>query len=177
MTLLRTGLIFIGGGACGAGLAAACLSLTLTQGALPNAPREPVTEAAIGVTGTADGETRTAFAVTGEERALIRSQMLEFLVDLQSLNMALADSDREWIYEIASAQGALRAPDTVGRQLREKAPEGFSQISQSLRSDFSALAAAAESESIEDLQERVSLVTARCVACHSSYTVTTQSAN
>ena len=177
MTLLRTGLIFIGGGACGAGLAAAFLSLTLTQGALPNTSPQPVAEAAIGAPIPADGETRTVFAVTGEERAHIRSQMLEFLVDLQNLNMALADSDREWIYEIASAQGAQRAPDTVGRQLREKAPEGFSQISQSLRSDFSALAAAAESESIEDLQERVSLVTARCVACHGSYTVTTQSAD
>ena len=176
MTLLRTGLIFIGGGACGAGLAAAYLSVTLTQGALPNAPPQPVAEAAIGAPGTADSETRSVFAVTGEERAHIRSQMLEFLVDLQGLNTALADSDRQWVHEIASAQGA-RAPDTVGRQLREKAPEGFSQISQSLRSEFTALAAAAESEPIEDLQERVSLVTAKCVACHGSYTVATQSAD
>jgi hypothetical protein len=177
MTLLRTGLIFIGGGACGAGLAAAFFSLTPTQAALPNARPQPAAEAAVDAQAPLEGETRTVFSVTGEERAHIQNQMLEFLIDLQNLNTALADSDREWIHEIASAQGAQRAPDTVGQQLRKKAPEGFSQISQSLRSDFSALAEASESESIEELQMRVSLVTAKCVACHGSYTVATQSAD
>lgn len=177
MTLLRTGLIFIGGGACGAGLAAALFSQSPAPPTLPDSLPEPSIQAAAGVPDPVDGETRTVFAVTGEERAHIQSQMLEFLVDLQNLNSALAESDREWVKEIASAQSTRRAPDTIGQQLRKKAPEGFSQISQSLRSDFSALADAAETESIEELQERVSLVTGKCVACHGSYTVATRPAD
>jgi len=115
--------------------------------------------------------------VTNEEQAHIQGQMLEFLTDLQKLNTALVDSDREWIHEIAAAQATRRDPNGIGQQLRKKAPEGFTQISQSLRSEFSALAEAADSESIEELQQRLSLVTAKCVACHGSYTVSTQSAD
>jgi hypothetical protein len=177
MTFLRTGLIFIGGGVCGAGLAAAFFNLAPAQAPVLNALPPAAAEAETSVAGPVVGETRTVFAVTGEERAHIQSQMLEFLVDLQNLNSALAETDREWIKEIASAQSTRRAPDTIGQKLRKKAPEGFSKISQSLRSDFSALADAAETESIEELQERVSLVTGKCVACHGSYTVATQPAD
>ena len=177
MTFLRTGLIFMGGGACGAGLAAAFFNLSPAQDPVLNTRPPAAADSAAGMSGPLAGETRTVFAVTGEERAHVQSQMLEFLVDLQNLNTALADSDRKWIHEIALAQSTRRAPDRIGQQLRKKAPEGFSQISQSLRSDFSALADAAETESIEELQERVSLVTGKCVACHGSYTVATQPAD
>lgn len=174
MTFLRTGLIFVGGGACGAALAVAFSQLSPAQAPALNAPSPAAAESAASGSDSLVAETRTVFAVTVEERAHIQSQMLEFLVDLQNLNSALAESDREWVKEIALAQSTHRAPDTIGQQLRKKAPEGFSQISQSLRSDFSALADAAETESIEELQERVSLVTGKCVACHGSYTAATQ---
>lgn len=177
MTFLRPVLIFIGGGACGAGLAAAFFHLSPAQAPSLKTPPPAAAESAVSVSDPLVEETRTVFAVTGEERAHIQSQMLEFLVDLQNLNAALAEADKVWIKEIASAQGPQRAPDAVGKQLREKAPEGFSQISQSLRRDFSALAEATETESIEELQERVSLLTGKCVACHGSYTVATQSAD
>jgi hypothetical protein len=115
--------------------------------------------------------------VTYEEQAHIQSQMLEFLTDLQKLITALVDSDREWIHETAAAQATRRDPDGSGQQLRKKASEGFTQISQSLCSELSALAEAADSESIEERQQRRSLVTAKCVACPGSYTVSTQSAD
>lgn len=176
MPLLRTALTFLGGGACGAGLAVALLSHGANEPA-SQAPPTLVVEAAVPQPLSADSETRIVFAVTNEEQAHIQSQMLEFLTDLQKLNTALVDSDREWIQEIAAAQATRRDPDGIGQQLRKKAPEGFTQISQSLRSEFSALAEAADSESIEELQQRLSLVTAKCVACHGSYTVSTQSAD
>ena len=172
MPLLRTMLVFISGGACGAGLAFALLSEG-PGGATRDLLSSPAVERPL----SAERETRAVFAVTADEQAHIRSQMLEFLVDLQNLNTALAEADREWVYEIAAAQATRRDPSGTGQQLRAKAPEGFTQISQSLRSDFSALADAAASESIEDLQERVSLVTANCVACHGSYTVSILSAD
>lgn len=172
MPFLRAVLIFLGGGACGAGLAFALLS-EAPKGATRDVLASPAVEQPL----IADHETRTVFAVTADEQAHIRSQMLEFLVDLQNLNTALAEADREWIHEIAGAQATRRDPSGTGRQLRLKAPEGFTRISQSLRTDFSALAAGAESESIHDLQERLSLVTANCVACHGSYTVSAQSAD
>jgi hypothetical protein len=172
MPLLRKVLIFIGGGACGAGLAFALLSEG-PEGATRGVRSSPALDQPL----VADRETRTVFAVTADEQAHIRSQMLEFLIDLQNLNAALAEADRDWIHEIAAAQATRRDPSGTGQQLRMKAPEGFTRISQSLRTDFSALAAGAESESIEDLQERLSRVTANCVACHGSYTVSPQSAH
>lgn len=176
MPFIRTLLIFIGGGACGAGLAI----LLLSEG-----PKEPVGEAtssrteglAVKQPPAIGSETRTVFVVTNDEQAHIQSQMIEFLVDLQNLNAALAEGDREWVREIATAQATRRDPNGIGQQLRKKAPEGFTQISQSLRRDFSELSEAAGSEPIEELQQRLSLVTAKCVACHGSYMVSTLSAD
>jgi hypothetical protein len=118
-------------------------------------------------------ETRIVFAVTSDEQAHIQSQMLSFLTDLQNLNSALAVSDRDWIREIASAQAKPHDPKGFGQQLRKTAPEGFTQISQSLRRDFADLADASETEPVEQLQERVALMTGKCVACHGSYAIST----
>lgn len=170
MPLLRPALIFVGGGVCGAGLACALLSQGAT-GRLGKASPPPPTEVAVERPRPSDSEARTVFAVTNDEQAHIQSQMLEFLVDLQNLNTALAEADRDWIRDIATVQATRRDPTGMGQQLRKKAPEGFSQISQSLRRDFTDLGEAAGSEPIEELQQRLSLLMAKCVACHGSYAV------
>lgn len=170
MTRLRTVFLVFAGTLCGAALSYFVLSL---QGA-PQAPQSvahPGTATEVSPDGARAPTvaTRTGFAVTQEERTHIQGQMLTFLIDLQNLNSALASSDREWISDIANGQARPQDQRGFGRQLRAKAPAGFTQISQSLRRDFADLANASASEPVEELQERVSLIVSRCVACHGTY--------
>lgn len=170
MTRLRTVLLVFAGTLCGAALT----YFVLPRQAAPQAPQSvvrlgPVTEVSAESARSPTGATRIEFAVTQEERAHIEGQMLTFLIDLQNLNSALSSSDRAWISDIANGQARPQDQRGFGRQLRAKAPEGFTQISQSLRSDFADLANASASEPVEELQERVSLIVSRCVACHGAY--------
>lgn len=163
---------FFAGAFFGAGAAWLALPYAASSQAAPtsNAPRD----AALASPG---GDGRITFAVTEEERAHIQAQMLAFLVDLQTLNMAVADEDRSLIREVAGAQANRRGQDGIGRSLRPKMPDGFRQINQSLRADFSALADVSDTATIGELQERLSFVMAQCVACHGTYTVSVAQAD
>lgn len=163
---LLTVLTFIAGAVCGVGATYLALPHTAASQVPPTAaaPKEVARPAA-------PGDTRISFAVTQAERTHIQGQMLTFLTDLQTLNMAVADEDRDLIREIGTAQANRRDPNGIGQTLRMKAPAGFRQINQSLRGDFAALAEAADTAPVGELQERLSLVMSKCVACHGTYTV------
>lgn len=174
MPVFRAALIFICGAVCGAGLVYLFLFLPASKTRMPGtAPGHASNREASDHTLSRPGETRIVFAATEEERAYIRAQMLAFLVDLQDISSALASEDREEVGKIAAGQARPADPGSIGHQLRQTAPQGFMQISQSLRGDFADLAAASETETFDELQERVSLVMSRCVACHGSYAVST----
>ncbi len=151
------------------GFGAAWLALPYAASSQSPPAADPTADAALAAP---NRDTRIMFAVTGDERIHIQTQMLAYLTDLQTLNMAVADEDRSLIREVAEAQANRRDPAGIGRKLRAKAPDGFRQINQSLRSDFSALAEASDTASIGELQERLAFVMAKCVACHGTYTVT-----
>ncbi|MFN7167603.1 MAG: hypothetical protein ACK4NV_11180 [Pannonibacter sp.] len=156
---------FFAGALFGAGAA----WLALPYAALSQAP--PIPDA------PPSSDRRITITVTEEERVHIQSQMLTYLVDLQTLNMAVADEDRSLIREVAEAQANRRGQTGIGRSLRAKMPDGFRQINQSLRSDFSALAEVSDTAPISELQERLSFVMAQCVACHGTYTVSVAQAD
>ena len=177
MTLLRTVLTFAGGGACGAA-AVAVLFAPWQRPVAPDAsPTAPAVVRSADTPRVPDGETRAVFVVTNHERQHIQSQMLAFLTALQTLNTAVAESDRELIAEVASAQATQHSPNAAGQTLRAKAPEGFTQISQSLRADFSALAEAAASEPMGEIQHRLGAITGKCVACHGTYAIAADAAD
>lgn len=155
---------------------ATLLSLLPTGFASPVKPLPPAaSSSAQEAQDTSPGEnrsdTRTRFEVSEAESAFIRAQMVAYLVDLQSLNAGLAEGDRAWLQEIAGRHLQPDDPAGHGQSVRSKAPDGFRQISRSLRREFRALSEISGEAPIPDLQQQLSDLTSHCVACHASYAV------
>lgn len=119
------------------------------------------------------GDGRLAVYLTGEERAHVREEMIAFLQGVQTASYALADSDRDLLQE--TAQDLSRgAGEPIGRTIRQKVPAPFRGMSQTVRSEFGALADMADEAPIADLQLQFSTIVSGCVACHGSYAVVEQ---
>lgn len=116
---------------------------------------------------------RLAVYLTAEERAHVRKEMIAFLQGVQTASYALADSDRDLLAETARDL-STGAGEPIGRIIRQKVPAPFREMSQTVRSEFSALADMDDEAPVADLQLQFSTILSGCVACHSSYAIVEQ---
>ncbi len=146
--------------AIGAALASAgTYALTRTE---PSLTPQAQTEA------TPNLDERIAIYLNQDENAHVREEMLGFLSGLAEINEGILAEDRELIRQSADR---LRVGDGSGRSMRQKAPEGFVQISRALRTDFGTIADTAMDAEFDELQALTSNTLYRCSACHSTYQV------
>jgi len=111
---------------------------------------------------------RIAIYLNQDEQFHVRDEMLGFLNGLAEINEGILAEDRELIRQVADR---LRVGDGSGRSIRQKAPEGFVQISRALRTDFGSIADTAMDADFDELQALTSSTLYRCSACHGTYRV------
>lgn len=122
----------------------------------------------------ADG--RRAIVVEAGERALILSEMREFVAGLQKISAALARDDMAGVASAARAMGGAKSHDAPA-SLIGKLPLQFKTLAFSVHADFDLLAMDAEGVGMaKHTLGQLSAVLQKCVACHGSYQFRTATA-
>lgn len=118
-----------------------------------------------------ESDTRTAIQLTPPQRALVLTEMRQFLSGLQQITAALSQDD---MVTVAGVARSLGSPMThhVPADLKQALPEEFRRQGFSVHSDFDRIALDAESlgdagHTLSQLGETLS----KCVACHTAYQI------
>lgn len=133
---------------------------------------------ALGVIGAtaiaAESDGRTVVQLPASQRAMVLTEMRQFLSGLQKISAALAQDDME---TVANTARSLGSPMTrhMSPELRQALPAGFRQLGFSVHSDFDQIAMDAESlgdgrHTLSQLGETL----AKCVSCHGAYQIQPQ---
>jgi hypothetical protein len=118
-----------------------------------------------------EGDTRTAIQLSPQHRALVLTEMRQFLEGLQQLSVALSQDDMETVARVAYALGTPMTHD-VPPDLKLALPEGFRKLGFSVHKEFDQIAL--DAQSLGDSQHTLSQLGAtlsKCVSCHSTYQI------
>jgi len=112
---------------------------------------------------------RQAIVLSPAARGYELAEMRGFLASVQGITAAISRQQMETVADLARASG-LSASRPQPEMLKAKLPPEFKQIRLSVHQDFDQLAEDAErrSDPIASLRQLAD-ITAKCVACHTSY--------
>jgi len=120
---------------------------------------------------------RVAVVLEPGERALMLSEMRDFVAGLQALSDGLARDDMKAVAEAARRMGTARTHD-VPAAMMGKLPLGFKSVAFGVHRDFDTIAADAEAGgSPKHTLAQLSDALRQCVACHAAYQVTSAPAH
>ena len=118
-----------------------------------------------------DSDNRTVVRLTPTQRAMVLTEMRQFLAGLQQITTSLAQDDLE---RVAAAAQSLGSPMThhMPADLKQALPEEFRKLGFSVHADFDRIALdAAElgdgGHTLSQLGETLS----KCNACHDAYRI------
>lgn len=116
-----------------------------------------------------DPDSRQAIKLNPQQRAYELAQMGGFLASVQGITAAISRQQMETVANLARASGESAIPPRP-KGLNNRLPLEFVQISLSVQQDFDHLADDAEQLSNPATSLRqLADITAKCVACHTSY--------
>jgi hypothetical protein len=119
--------------------------------------------------GTAQADERRAIVLQPGERAMILTEMRQFLAGVQAITEASTREDAKAIAAAARPLG-LKAAQEVPAPLRAKLPKDFKQFGFGVHSEFDQLAADAEAlGDIRHSMTQLSGVLQKCVSCHAMF--------
>jgi hypothetical protein len=124
---------------------------------------------ALAVAGESD--TRTVVQLSPAHRAMVLTEMRQFLSGLQQISSALSQDDMDTVARVARSLGSPMTQH-VPPDLQQALPEGFRKLGFSVHSDFDQIALDAESlgdgkHTLSQLGETLS----KCVSCHGTYQI------
>ena len=116
-------------------------------------------------------EARTVIELSERHRALILTEMRQFLSGLQQITDALSRDDMETVASEARTLGVAMSHH-MPADLKQALPQEFRKLGHSVHSHFDQIALDAESlgdpaHTLSQLSETLS----GCVACHSTYQI------
>lgn len=121
-----------------------------------------------------EGDTRTVVQLSPAHRAVVLTEMRQFLSGLQQISSALSQDDMETVASVARSLGSSMTRH-VPPDLKQALPEGFRKLGFSVHSDFDQIAL--DAESLEDSQHTLSQLgetLSKCVSCHGVYQIQQQ---
>jgi hypothetical protein len=118
-----------------------------------------------------ESDTRTVVQLSPPQRAVVLSEMRQFLSGLQQISAALAQDDMDTVASVARSLGSPMTQH-VPPDLKQALPEGFRKMGFSVHNDFDRIALDAESlgdgkHTLSQLGETLS----KCVSCHGAYQI------
>ncbi len=114
-------------------------------------------------------DNRTAVVLAPGERDFVLAEMRGLLAGVHGVLDGIDRNDRAQIARAAWAGGMAAAAD-VNPALMAKLPLAFKQLGVGVHRDMDALAQATdEGKPLPQLQNRLTAVLAKCVACHSAW--------
>ena len=117
------------------------------------------------------GDGRVAIILESSERAVVLTEMRQFLSGIQNILDAAERGDAEAIAKIARPLG-MAAAHHVPAGLEAKLPLEFKKLGYSVHSDFDRLAMDADAMSDVRLSlSQLSNAIKKCVACHAVYQI------
>jgi len=116
-------------------------------------------------------DARTAVRLSPPHRALVLTEMRQFLSGLQQISGALSQDDMDTVATVAHSLGSPMTQH-MDPGLRQALPEGFRKLGFSVHADFDLIALDAESlgdsrHTLSQLGETLS----KCVSCHEAYRI------
>ena len=118
-------------------------------------------------------DTRTTIVLTEAERAIVLSEMRDFLVAIQTITEALAKDEMKTVATAARKVG-LAAQEAVPAGLVRKLPATFKKLGFGTHQAFDQLAL--DAESFGDRQqslEAMSKLMTNCTSCHAAFQIRT----
>jgi hypothetical protein len=127
--------------------------------------------ASISIATAGEADTRSLILLSPQHRALVLTEMRQFLSGLQQITDALSRDDMETVAREARTLGTAMSHH-MPADLKQALPPEFRKLGHAVHSSFDQIALDAESlgdsqHSLSQLGETLS----RCVACHSTYQI------
>lgn len=120
----------------------------------------------------ADAEdTRTMIQLSPKHRAMVLTEMREFLRGLQQISEALSREDMDSVAGVARSLGTSMSQH-MPAELKQALPQGFRKLGHSVHSHFDQIAL--DAESLGDSGHALSQLAhtlSGCVSCHSMYQI------
>lgn len=126
--------------------------------------------------GTPQADERRAIVLQPAERAMILTEMRQFLSGVQAITEASTHDDAKTIAAAARSLG-LKAAQEVPAPLKAKLPKDFKQFGFGVHSDFDQLAADAEAlGDPKHSMKQLSGILQKCVSCHATFRLENEAA-
>ncbi len=124
--------------------------------------------------GVEAADTRTDIRLSSQHRALVLTEMGQFLSGLQQISDALSREDMDAVASVARSLGSSMSQH-MPAGLKQALPQGFRKLGHSVHSSFDQIALDAEalgdsSHTLSQLAETLSV----CVSCHGIYQIRTE---
>lgn len=119
-------------------------------------------------------DVRTIIQLSSQHRALVLTEMRQFLSGLQQITSALSRDDMEAVVQAANSMGSSMSHH-MPSDLKQALPLEFRKLGHSVHSDFDQIALDAESlgdnkHTLSQLSDTIS----KCVSCHGTYQIQTK---
>ena len=127
--------------------------------------------ASISIATAEEVDTRTVIQLSPQHRALVLTEMQQFLSGLQQMMDALSRDDMETVAREARTLGTSMSHH-MPADLKQALPQGFRKMGHAVHSSFDQIAL--DAESLGDTQHALSQLgdtLSRCVSCHSAYQI------
>jgi hypothetical protein len=119
----------------------------------------------------AEEDTRKIIQLSPSYRAIVLTEMRQFLAGLQQISQALSNDDMETVTRVARSLGTTMSQH-MPAGLKQALPQDFRKLGHSVHSSFDQIALDAESlgdgsHTLSQLAQTIS----GCVSCHSMYQI------
>ncbi|MBT8439862.1 MAG: hypothetical protein KJO91_09055 [Gammaproteobacteria bacterium] len=119
----------------------------------------------------AEEDTRKIIQLSPSHRAIVLTEMRQFLAGLQQISQALSSDDMETVTRVARSLGTTMSQH-MPTGLKQALPQDFRKLGHSVHSSFDQIALDAESlgdgsHTLSQLAQTIS----GCVSCHSRYQI------
>ena len=112
---------------------------------------------------------RVSVLLSKDERALILSEMRQFLVSVQGVSQAITENNLAQVEIIATQAGMAAESDTPGSIFR-KIPLEMKTLGFDTRTKFDEIAQAAkEKQDVKMIRQQLDTLLNNCIACHSIF--------
>ena len=116
-------------------------------------------------------EAGTVIQLSAQQRALVQSEMRQFLSGLQQISAALSRDDMESVTRVARSLGITMSRHMT-EDLRQALPQDFRQLGHRTHTNFDQIAL--DAESLGDSSHTLSQLSdtlSGCVSCHNTYRI------
>ncbi len=116
-------------------------------------------------------DTGTVVRLSPQHRALVLTEMRQFLAGLQQITDALSGDDMETVTRVARTLGTSMSHQMPADQ-KAALPQGFRKLGHAVHSGFDQIAL--DAEAMEDSKHTLSQlgdILSRCVSCHNTYQI------